>query len=201
MRSLDGRRVVQHVLRRVDRAAGGGRPAGQHRPHQLDRLVEPVEALAEPRAEVDPERGVLGLEPGAADPEAPSGRCSCGRASSPSSRRAQGCGTCSRRPSARAEPAPCSRPRTPASGSPRTSARTGRRRSGRRDPTSRASRSRADRRARPCRGASRSRCTEARRARRASRCTLYSPSDRFQGRRGRADARFVYRSARCSLRA
>ena len=35
----------------------------------IDRLVEPVEPLAEAAAEVDPEGVVLALEPGAADAE------------------------------------------------------------------------------------------------------------------------------------
>ena len=37
--------------------------------HQVHGLVEPVQTVADARAEVDAERGVLGLEPGAADPE------------------------------------------------------------------------------------------------------------------------------------
>ena len=37
--------------------------------HELDGLVETVQPVADARPEVDAERGVLGLEPGAADPE------------------------------------------------------------------------------------------------------------------------------------
>ena len=66
---LHGRRVVQHVLRVVEAAARGRRRRRGACSHQLDRLVEPVQPLAEARAELDPEGRVLGLEPGAADPE------------------------------------------------------------------------------------------------------------------------------------
>jgi hypothetical protein len=66
---LDGRRIVAQVAHRVVLAARGGRTPVEHGADDLDRLVEPVEPLPEPRPEVDPVRGVLGLEPGATDAE------------------------------------------------------------------------------------------------------------------------------------
>ena len=67
-----------------------------------DRLVEPVEALAEARPEVDPERLVLALEPGAADAEDRPAVADVVEGRRRAWRCGPGCGTCSRRPSARA---------------------------------------------------------------------------------------------------
>ena len=68
-RAWTGGGSLRTSRRVIARASGRGRLAVEHRPHQLDRFVEPVEPLAEPGPEVDPVRLVLPLEPGPADPE------------------------------------------------------------------------------------------------------------------------------------
>ena len=60
---------TQVVERVVAARRRGHVPAVEQRPHRGDRLVQPVEPLAEPRAEVDAVRLVLELHPRAADAE------------------------------------------------------------------------------------------------------------------------------------
>ena len=64
---LEGRRVVADVLRLVSRTACGRVHPVQHLAHEIDGLVEPVEPLAETRAEINPVGLVLPPEPGAPD--------------------------------------------------------------------------------------------------------------------------------------
>ena len=67
---LDRRRVVADAPPRDSAGrAPSPVPSRQHVAHELGRLVEPVEPLAEARPELDPEGLVLALEPGAADAE------------------------------------------------------------------------------------------------------------------------------------
>ena len=161
--------LLQHVLRVVEAAARDRRPAAEHRPHQLDRLVEPVQPLAEAGAELD-------------------ARTPCARSRTRPRRSRGSCAPAAHvvergdhlhdegrvaervRADHQAEPHVLGvlGPARRASGTPRTSARRGRRRSGRGGPRSTASRSRAGRRARRSRAATASRCTAARRGRRAS---------------------------------
>ena len=63
---LDRRRVVPDRLSPVVLLAGRAL-AVEHAAHDADRLIQPAQALARRAAELDPERAVLGLEPGAAD--------------------------------------------------------------------------------------------------------------------------------------
>ena len=84
---LDRARLAEGVAERVE-AAGVVEPlAVEEAAQEHDRLVEPIEPLAEPGAPglVEPERVMLALEPGAADPEHGSsgadvveGRCQLG---------------------------------------------------------------------------------------------------------------------------
>ena len=64
-----GRGSCSASWNRVGRAVVVDRLAVEQPADDADGLVEPVEALAEARPEVDPERIVLALEPGAADAE------------------------------------------------------------------------------------------------------------------------------------
>src|SRR5438552_7704306 len=62
-------RVVADVRRPIQRSSGRGFLAVQHRTHDLDGLVEPVEPLPEPGTEVDAVRFMLAPEPRTADAE------------------------------------------------------------------------------------------------------------------------------------
>ncbi len=67
--SLDRARLADRVVHPVEAALVRDPLPVEQPPDQADRLVEPVEPLAEPRTEIDPERVVLALEPAATEPE------------------------------------------------------------------------------------------------------------------------------------
>ena len=67
--ALDGPRQDDRVVERVGRPDVVDGLAVEQPADEPDRLVEPVEPLPDAGPEVDPERVVLALEPGAADPE------------------------------------------------------------------------------------------------------------------------------------
>ena len=64
----DRSRRVPRVGHGVVSARERGLRLGEHAPTDLQRLLEPLEALAH-RRELEPERGVFGVEPGGADTE------------------------------------------------------------------------------------------------------------------------------------
>src|SRR5512134_1904977 len=67
---LDRARLAERIDHPVETAVVAHPLAVEEAPHQHDRLVEPVEALAEAGAPfLEAERLVLALEPGPADPE------------------------------------------------------------------------------------------------------------------------------------
>ena len=66
---LDRARLAQGVAHRVARPVVTELLAVEQAAHQHDRLVQPAEALAGARPEIDAERLVLPLEPRAADAE------------------------------------------------------------------------------------------------------------------------------------
>ena len=69
-RSLDRQRQMAQVVELVTAIRGrGDRLPVEHAAHRGDRLVEPVEALAEPAPELEAVGLVLELHPGAADPQ------------------------------------------------------------------------------------------------------------------------------------
>ncbi len=66
---LDGSWLADGVAHRVEAALVGHRLAVEQPADEPDRLVKPVQPLAEPGAEVDAEGVVLALEPATADPQ------------------------------------------------------------------------------------------------------------------------------------
>ena len=66
---LDRSRLAERVLQRVEAADMAEPLAVEQAPDEHDRLVQPVEPLADAGGEVDAVGVVLALEPGAADPE------------------------------------------------------------------------------------------------------------------------------------
>ena len=121
-------RAAARTARRASRRSGLVRhPLAVEQPaDEPDRLVEPVEPLAEARSEVDPERVVLALEPAAAEAEDEPAVGQVVERSSRAWRSGPGCGTCWRRRGGRAGPARSGRPAPPASPSPRAWGRSDR---------------------------------------------------------------------------
>ena len=126
--ALERERRVAQLAERVPgpRSRRDG-PAVQQRSAGRDRLLEPVEPLPEPGAELDPVRRVLLVHPGPAEAEDRPAAARHGRAWRPASPRGRDCGTCWRRPGGPGGPARWPSPRRGAGPSPRRSAGPGRR--------------------------------------------------------------------------